>query len=147
MNLPGYLAKDSIAVRKATNEIEYLENAVWAEGLQQGFLRVLTADLATRLPNYQFRLASWRREDVALEIYVTVQQFDVDTTGHGVLVAGWRVLSPGGGKTLKAGEFRASRPGPRPEADVQGATATLSHLVGDFSNELAKTFVKIPQSH
>lgn len=50
-----------------------------------------------------------------------------------------RVLLPGGGKTLRAGEFRASRSGPRPSTDVQGATSTLSYLIAEFSDELAKT--------
>jgi len=139
VKLPAYLFKDSLAVRKGTNEVEYLDSALWAEHLNSGFQRVLAANLAVLLPTDQVRLSAWRREDVAMEVYVTVEQFDVDRTGAGVLVAWWRILSPGGEKTLKAGQFRAAREGAPPQADPLGATATLSALLGDLSRELAET--------
>jgi len=139
VKLPAYLFKDSLAVRKGTNEVEYLENALWAEHLSSGFQRVLAANLAALLPSDQVRLSAWRREDVALEVHVTVEQFDVDAVGRGVLIAWWRILSPGGEKSLKAGQFRASREGAPPQAKPLGATATLSELLGDLSRELAET--------
>jgi uncharacterized lipoprotein YmbA len=138
VKLPSYLFKDSLAVRKGTNEVEYLEAAVWAEALNSGFQRVLAANLATLLATDQIRLSAWRREDVTLEVYVTVEQFDTDTSGRGVLVAWWRIMSPGGATLLKAGQFRASRQGAAPQAKPQGATATLSELLADLSRELAE---------
>lgn len=143
VKLPAYLFKDSIAVRKGTNEVDYLENALWAEQLPSGFQRVLAADLAAVLPTDQMRLSAWRPEDVAMGVYVTVEQFDVDTTGRGVLVAWWRILSPTGERLLKAGQFRASHEGWPPQADPQAATATLSALLADFSRELADTIRQI----
>jgi uncharacterized protein len=138
VKLPTYLFKDSIAVRKGTNEVAYLENSVWAEPLTSGFQRVLAADLAVLLPTDQVRFSVWRREDVRMELHVAVEQFDVATTGRGVLVAWWRISSPGGETVLKAGQFRSSHQGPRPEANPQGATATLSGLLADLSRELAQ---------
>jgi len=138
VKLPAYLFKDSLAVRKGTNEVEYLENALWAEQLSSGFQRVLAANLAALLPSDQVRLSAWHQEDVALEAYITVEQFDVDTAGRGVLVAWWRILSPGGEKMLKAGQFRASREGAPPQSDPPGATATLSELLGGLSREMAE---------
>jgi hypothetical protein len=138
VKLPAYLFKDSLAVRKGTNEVEYLQSALWAEQLQSGFQRVLAADLAALLPTDQVRLSAWRPEDVAMGVYVTIEQFDVDTTGRGVLVAWWRILSPSGEKLLKAGQFRASHEGPAPQANPQGATATLSGLLADLSRDLAE---------
>ena len=111
---------------------------LWAERLDTGIQRVLAANLATLLPTDQIRLSAWRSEDVAAEVYVTIEQFDVDSSGHGVLVAWWRILSPGGEKTLKAGESRLTRQGPSPDADPSGAVATLSDLVADLSRQLAQ---------
>ena len=138
VKLPGYLARKSLAVRKGANEIEYLQSAHWAENLEQGFGRVFAADLAGRLPSTQVRRAVWGSDEVAVEIHITVERFDVDAAGQGELVAGYRILSPGKGEVLKAEQFRAARSGPRPESDPKGATATLSALVGDLSGELAK---------
>jgi uncharacterized protein len=138
VKLPAYLFKDSQAVRKGTNEVEYLETALWAEHVDSGFQRVLAANLAALLPTDQVRLSAWRREDVTMEVYVRVEQFDVDTAGRGVLVAWWRILSPGGEKILKAGQFNASREGAPPQTDPQGATATLSGLLADLGREMAE---------
>jgi len=144
VKLPAYLFNTSLAVRKGTNEVEYLESAIWAERLDAGFQRALAADLATVLPTDQVRLSAWRSEDVAAEVYVTLEQFDVDASGQGVLVAQWRVLSPGGEKVLKAGGSRLSRPGPPPDADASGAVATLSELVADLSRQLAQALKDAP---
>ena len=106
VKLPAYLFNTSLAVRKGTNEIDYLPSALWAERLDTGFQRVLAADLAIVLPTDRIQLSAWQKDDVVAEVYVTIEQFDVDASGRGVLVAQWRVLSPGGEKILKAGVSR-----------------------------------------
>ena len=138
VKLPAYLFNTSLAVRKGTNEVEYLESALWAERLDASFQRVLAANLATVLPTEQVRLSAWQRADVAAELYVTVEQFDVDASGRGVLIAQWRILSPGGEKVLKAGGRTLSRQGPPPGVGASGAVATLSELVADLSRQLAQ---------
>ena len=138
LRLPAYLFNTSLAVRKGTNEIDYLGEVLWAERLDGSLQRVLAANLAILLPTDQIRLSAWRSEDVAVEVHVTIEQFDVDSSGRAMLVAWWRVLSPGGEKTLKAGECRVARQGPTPEANPSGAIATLSDLVADLSRQLTQ---------
>ena len=138
VKLPAYLFNTSLAVRKGTNEIDYLPSALWAERLDTGFQRVLAANLAIVLPTDHIQLSAWQKDDVAAEVYVTIEQFDVDASGRGVLVAQWRVLSPGGEKILKAGGSRLTHQGPTPDAGASGAVATLSELVADFSRQLAQ---------
>jgi uncharacterized lipoprotein YmbA len=138
VKLPAYLLDTSLAVRKGTNEIDYLPLALWAERLDTGIQRILAANLAALLPTDQIRLSAWRREDVAAEVHVTLEQFDVDSNGQAVLVAWWRILSPGGEKTLKAGESRVTRQGPSPDVSPSGAIATLSDLMADLSRQLAQ---------
>ena len=138
VKVPGYLFDTSLAIRHDTNRIEYLPSILWAERLDTGLQRVLGANLATLLPTDRVRLSAWRSEDVGAEVYVVINQFDVDASGRGVLVAWWRILSPGGEKTLKAGESRLTAEGPPAAADPSGAVATLSHLVADFSRQLAQ---------
>jgi uncharacterized lipoprotein YmbA len=138
VKLPTYLFDTSLAVRNGTNEIEYLPSVLWAERLDTGIQRVLAANLATLIPTDQIRLSAWRSEDVAAEVHVTLERFDVDSSGRAVLVAWWRILSPGGEKTLKAGESRFARQGPSPDASPSGAIATLSDLVADLSRQLAQ---------
>ena len=138
VKLPAYLFNTSMAIRSGTNEIEYPVVTLWAERLDTGIQRVVAANLALLLPTDQIRLSAWRSEDVAAEVYVTIEQFDVDTRGNAVLVAWWRILAPGGEKILKAGEARLTRQGPSPDTAPSGAIATLSDLVADLSRQLAQ---------
>jgi uncharacterized lipoprotein YmbA len=138
VKLAAYLFNTSFAVRNGTNEIVYLPSALWAERLDTGLQRVLAADLATLLPTDQIRLSAWQSVDVSVEVYVAIERFDVDARGQAVLDAWWRILSPGGEKTLKAGESHLTRQGPPPDADPSGAVATLSELAADLSRQLAQ---------
>jgi uncharacterized lipoprotein YmbA len=138
VKLPAYLLDSSLAVRKGTNEIDYLLSELWSERLDNGLQRILAANLSTLLPTDHIRLSTWRSEDVSVEVYVAIEQFDVDAGGRGVLVARWRLLSPGGETILKEASTRLTRQGPRPEADASGAVATLSDLIADFSRQLAQ---------
>jgi uncharacterized lipoprotein YmbA len=143
VKLPAYLFDTSLAMRKGTNEITYLPSALWAERLDSGLQRVLAANLSALLPTDQVRLSAWRPQDVVSEIYVAVEQFDVDTAGHGTLAARWRIVMPGGERTLKAGDSRFTRQGPSPEADPSGAVATLSELAADLSRLLVQTIKEL----
>lgn len=138
VKLAAYLFTRSLVVRRGTNEIDYFPTAFWAERLGDNFQRVLAANLAILLPTDEIRLSAWRSEDVAAEVYVAVEQFDVGADGRAVLVARWRVLSPGGAKTLKSRECRLVRQGPPPESDAGGAIATLSELLAALSVELTQ---------
>ena len=138
VRIPAYLFDSSVAIRQGSNEIEYLPINFWAERLDSGFQRVLAADLAIVLPSDRIPLSAWQRNEVVAELYVTLEQFDVDVSGRGVLVARWRILSPGGDQVLKAGSSRFSRQGPSPKGDVSGSISTLSELVADFARQLAQ---------
>jgi uncharacterized lipoprotein YmbA len=138
VKLPAYLFNTSLAVRKGTNEIGYSQSALWAERLDTGIQRVLAANLASLLHTEHVRLSAWRSEEVSAEVYVAIEQFDVGADGQGVLVARWRIVSPGGNDLLRAGEIRCNRQGPPPEQDPSGSVATLSGLMGDLASEVAQ---------
>jgi len=135
---PGYLAKNSMAMRKDRNEIIYLDTAQWAERLDLGLQRVLAANLGTLLGTDRVRLSSWNPGEVSVEVQVGVEQFDVDNQGKAVLVAWWRVSAPEGGTVLASGRFSATHQGPSPETDPLGAAASMSALAGDLSREVAR---------
>jgi hypothetical protein len=138
VKIPAYLLNSSLAVRKGANEIVYPPGTLWAERLDTGIPRVLAADLSSLLPRDQIRLSVGPGDDAAKEIGVTIEQFDVSSTGHAVLVAKWRILSPEGEKMLRSGESRLSRSGPAPDTDPSGAVGTLSDLIADLSRQLAQ---------
>ncbi len=134
----GYLSTKSFAMRRGLNEIVYLDSAEWAERLDGALQRVLAADLGSLIPTDQVRLSFWGPDAVTVEVEVNVEQFDVDSHGEGVLTAWWRVMSPGNEKVLASGRFSATRKGPAPNADPQGAAASLSGLVAELAGKLAQ---------
>jgi uncharacterized lipoprotein YmbA len=138
VKVPQYLSGKSFAMRRGSNEIVYLESAEWGESLDAALQRVLAANLGTLIPTDQVRLTLWAPEAVTAEVEVNVERFDVDSRGEGVLKAWWRVLSPGGEKVLASGGFSATRKGPPPNSDPQGAAASMSGLAADLAEKLAQ---------
>jgi uncharacterized lipoprotein YmbA len=143
VGVPGYLLKKSMAMRQESNEIVYLEAAVWAERMDTGLQRVLAVNLGTLLATDQVRVSTWRPEEVSVEVHVNVERFDVDTHGEGVLTAWWRLVASDNKKVLASGKFSASHTGPSPERNPGGAAVSMSTLVADFSRELAKAILNM----
>ena len=138
VKMPSYLMRHSMTVRKGAAEIEYLENAVWAERLDQCFQRTFAANLSTLLPSDQVYLSAWERGQVMVRVFVNVEQFDVDTHGRGTLIASWRITAQANDKPLRIGQSRLARVGPAPHARPQVIATTLSALTAEFSREVAQ---------
>src|SRR6185436_14781506 len=90
VKMPAYLLRTSMTVRNG-HEIEYLDDALWAERLDQSFQRTLAANLSRLLSSDSIHLADWGRNQVMVRVSVNVQQFDVDAHGSGTLIAQWRI--------------------------------------------------------
>lgn len=138
ITLPDYLLRDSIAVRKDGNEIQYLENALWAERLDHSFQRALAANLTSQLGGSRVRISAWQPGEVALAVRVNVDRFEVDSLGRGSLIARWQIESPDSGKVVKSVESSFSKSGPVPYDDPASIATTLSDLTAQFSEALAK---------
>src|SRR5581483_6175048 len=78
VKMPSYLLRNSMALRNGANEIEYLENALWTERLDESFQRDLAANLAELLHSDSIYLTDWAHDQVTVAVYIDVQQFDVD---------------------------------------------------------------------
>jgi uncharacterized lipoprotein YmbA len=138
VNMPSYLLRDSMVIRKNANEIQVLENSTWAERLDEGFRRVLEENLASLVAS------GLKAETVRLT--VNVQQFDVDTQGRGTLLANWRFSESGATSPLKTGEAHLTRNGPAPSGNPQAVATTLSDLTGQFSHQLATAYNEATES-
>jgi uncharacterized lipoprotein YmbA len=139
VKMPSYLLRNSIAVRNGANEIEYLENALWSERLDESFQRDLAANLADLPPSDRIYLADWAHDQVTVAVYINVQQFDVDINGHGTLIAQWRIAAPGSAVPLKSGRTRLDQTGASPRGRTEVIAKTLSDLAAQFSRDLAQS--------
>jgi uncharacterized lipoprotein YmbA len=139
VKMPSYLLHNSVVVRNGANEIEYLENALWSERLDESFQRDLAVNLGDLLPSDSIYLTDWAHDQVTAAVYINVQQFDVDINGHGVLIAQWRITAPGSDVPLKSGHTRLDRTGASPRGKPEVIAETLSDLVAQFSRDLAQS--------
>jgi uncharacterized lipoprotein YmbA len=139
VKMPAYLLRDSIAVRTGPNEIQYLEDALWAERLDQCFQRTLTVNLSRLLLSEKIEPLESGPDQAQLKLFVTVQQFDVDSDGHGVLIARWRIAEPGGNQSLRSGQIRLDRVGVSPQGNPAAIAKTMSDLTAQFSLELEQS--------
>jgi uncharacterized lipoprotein YmbA len=143
VKMPAYVLRDSMAVRNGANEIEYLENALWAERLDQSFQRALAADMyRSRSATNHFPESErkWQR----LRILVTVDQFDVDTNGRGTLVAQWRIAASDGNEPVTSGHTSLARTGGSPRGYPVAIAKTMSELTAEFSHELTRSLSGSP---
>jgi uncharacterized lipoprotein YmbA len=139
VKMPSYLLRNSMAVRNGANEIEYLDDALWSERLDESFQRDLAANLADLLPSDSIYLTDWGHNQVIVAVYISVQQFDVDINGHGTLIAQWRITAPGSAVPLKSGRTRLERTGASPRGKPEVIAETLSDLTAQFSRDLAQS--------
>jgi uncharacterized lipoprotein YmbA len=137
--MPSELLRDSVAVRNGQNEIEYLQNALWADRLDHSFERTLAVNLSRLLSSDGIYLADWGRAKATARVSVNVQQFEVDTAGNGTLIAQWRITVPENEQPLKSGLTTLSRTGDSPSGKPEVIATTLSELEADFSRELAQS--------
>jgi uncharacterized protein len=138
VKMPAYLMRDSIAIRNGSNEIEYLEDALWAERLDQSLQQTLALNLSKLLPSDKIYLTDWGHDQAGPKVFISVQQFDVDAAGRGTLIADWRINSPDNDTPLTSGQTRLVLAGSSPRGHPEVIAATLSDLTAEFSRELAQ---------
>jgi uncharacterized lipoprotein YmbA len=135
VKMPSYLLRDSMAIRNSANEIQYLEGALWGEHLDQSFQRAVVANLSRLLASDRI-YPEWTRGQVTLRVYISVQQFEVDTHGRGTLIANWRIAGAESEVPLKNGIARLNHAGTA--NDPKAIAAAMSELTGEFSRNLAQ---------
>ena len=146
VRMPSPLLRNSIAVSTGPNEIEYLENALWAERLDHCFERTLAANLSRLLVSDGIYLGDLGSEQILVRVSVNVQQFEVDTLGSGRLIAQWQITNPQSDTLLKSGLARLVRTGDAPKGKPEVIATTLSALASDFSRDLAQSIRESIQS-
>jgi uncharacterized lipoprotein YmbA len=138
VKMPSYLLRNSMIVRHGP-EIEYLEDSVWSERLDESFQRELAANLGDLLPSDSIYLTDWAHDQVTFAVYINVQQFDVDINGRGTLIAQWRITAPGSDVPLKIGRAKLEHTGASPRGKAEVIAETLSDLTAQFSRGLAQS--------
>jgi uncharacterized lipoprotein YmbA len=146
VKIPTYLMRDAIAVRNGSNEIEYLEDALWAERLDQSLQQTVALNLSKLLPSDKVYPTDWGHDQADLKVFISVQQFDVDTMGRGTLLANWRINALDNDTALKSDQTRIVVSGSSSRGHPEVIAATMSDLTTQLSRELAQAISALPKS-
>ena len=134
--IPGYLDRSQFVRRIGPNEVVPVETARWAEAIDEGFERVLAANLDDRLPTVDVYSHPWRATMLTQWIVTgDVHRFETDAAGEAVLDVTWRALDPDRQPTsLGARSVLTSR---TTGGTVDAEVAALSGLIDQFAALLA----------
>ncbi len=135
--IPGYLDRAQFVRRLGPNEVNPVEAARWAESLDEGFERVLAADLDALTPNIDVYSHPWRATTLTQWIVAgDLHRFETDASGRATLDVTWRLLDPDRKPTAVGARsvITTQSGGTTVEAEV----AALSEAVSQFATILVE---------
>ena len=93
ISLPDYLDRPQIVTAQSSNRMKMAEFDQWAEPVQDNFRRVMSENLAQRVPNDQFLRFPWEPSiKVDYQLKIDVLRFMVDQHNVSWLSANWRII-------------------------------------------------------
>jgi uncharacterized lipoprotein YmbA len=141
LTLPDLYDRPQFVVREDANRVDIKEEHRWAQSLRLEVARVLTADLAARLPNATFLNTDTRPAPAAGPDYrlgVNIEQFDA-LPGQAVLVQATWIIRPAGTAAAVTGHsnLREAVDGPGYDALAAAYGRALGTLGSDIATRLA----------
>jgi hypothetical protein len=135
VHVPATLDRREMVRETGANRLDVSEQNRWAAPLDEMIRRVLTQDLAQRLPTGAVLAPDAPASATTKRIVVELSQFDRSPSGSVVVEGSWSLLSPGTQKTALTHDLHLEeRPNGSGYADD---AASMSHLVGKLADEIA----------
>lgn len=139
VSFPQYLDRSEIMTRVGPNRLSLSELHHWAEPLRENFVRVLTANLNSRLCDGATVVVSEReRIPSDYRLRVNVQRFEPLDRNKALLTASWTLLDTASGRSLCArrGVYETQVQG----TDHQAVAAAMSKALASLSRDIADAF-------
>ncbi len=134
--IPAYLQRPQIVERKAGGEVVIAEYHRWAEPLDEAFLRVLGANLASRLAGTGCRVLIFPKTNSAeRHLHITVLAFEPEEGGKVVLSASW-TLSSNAKEEKVFHEGKVVLEGVWVPGDYNSLALAMSRLIADFAEQI-----------
>lgn len=135
VRIPAILDRREMVRETAANKLDVSEQNRWAAPLDEMIRRVLTQDMAQRLPKGAVLAPDEPTTAKTKRIVVELSQFDQGPSGSVVLEGNWSLLSPG---TENPALTRRVHLEERPHGNgFADDAASMSNLVGKLANEIA----------
>jgi uncharacterized lipoprotein YmbA len=138
IEVPAYLARNSLVTMKGGIEVQYAATERWAEPLDQGLSRAVAEDLSrnSRIRAYGFSPGA-PPVDHSCEVSIRVERFEGNDNGEVVLRARWSISSSSSSTPLTSRSVDIRRSGWQP-GDYAGLVRLLSEEVAEMSRQIAR---------
>lgn len=135
VSLPSTLDRRQMVRQTGPNTVDISDRDRWASPLDEMSRRVLSENLAARLPEGKLILPNAPTPPGTIEISVSLAQFGPDGTGRIALKGSWSALAAGGTKRLLSRDIALETL--PPAAGAAGEAAGMSQLLGKLAAEIA----------
>jgi uncharacterized lipoprotein YmbA len=143
VRIPGYLDRPQIVTGATGNRLDLDEYHRWAEPLRDTLGRVLSENLAARLPKDHLLTFPWNRALTPdYQIEIDIARFHVNAEGVAELWATWSVLQRNQPVLLK--KSRIAQPVRGNDTDARITAQNL--VLGRFGRELAEALTALPKN-
>jgi uncharacterized lipoprotein YmbA len=141
--LAGYLDRSDIVFKETGYRLSVNSQDRWAEPLGDMIGRVVTQDLAQRLPGSSvFSEDGAISADPGLRIEIDVQRFDTSADGDVTLIAALAIEQGRGHVPLRARTLTLTQ---RPsQSNAAGLAAAMSALLGQVADQVASDIATLP---
>jgi uncharacterized lipoprotein YmbA len=135
--VPTYLASSNLAVRRAGNEIEYIQSARWGEPLDQGIPRAVAADLR-ELRNLNTVAFSPSNPPPTTDYVVTIRidRFEGNDNGRVICAGTWEISAGADSAIVRRGSF-SNEDGTWQQGDYRSLALALSQELRSVSRRIA----------
>jgi uncharacterized lipoprotein YmbA len=142
VHIPPALDRESLVRGESGNQLEISSQDRWAGDLGEMIRRVLTQDLAARLPSGMVIAPESPAPPSARGIVIDIMTFQPQA-GEVVLDADWTLLQGTQSNPVLRRSLHLTAPA---AASAQGQAASMSDLLGQLADRMAADLEKAPQS-
>ena len=142
VHIPPALDRDSMVRGESDNQLQISSQDRWAGDLGEMIRRVLTQDLARRLPSGMVIAPESPAPPSARGLVVDILTFQPQSGGEVVLDADWTLLEGTQSNPVLRRSVHLTAPG---AASAQGEAAAMSALLGQLADRIAAEIGGAPQ--
>jgi len=145
VDLPGYLDRPQIVTQISENMISLGEFDIWAESLQENFIRVLAENISTLLVSEPVAVFPWKDAfQTDYQVKVDVMRMDGTLGSDAVLTANWAIFREGRTELLlaKRSTYREKSDGESYEPLVAAQSRAVQALSSDIAAEIKSAIQK-----
>ncbi|MDD1642377.1 MAG: PqiC family protein [Methylococcaceae bacterium] len=144
LTLPALLDRKGIVTRAENNSVQIAEFDQWAAPLKDNVIAVISKNVAILQPDAIVRAYPWAvYGNVDDRVIIDMTRFDTQLGKSANLEASWAIMEEKNHTIIGNGQTKLQQP--LDDASYNKAAQALSKLLSEFSQQLSRALVQVPQ--